>query len=436
MANLAVLGMQWGDEGKGKIVDLIAESFDLVVRSTGGHNAGHTVRVGDQTFVLSLLPSGMVRGIPAVIGNGLVVDPAALLKEVEKLEGLGVTVDGKLNISLRAHIIFPYHRMMERASEDSPGKTKIGTTSRGIGPAYEDKAGRRGCRLVELLDTERFPDRFRALAQEKNAVAKALNVYEDWDIEATIVEYQGYAERLRPFACDTTYLLNQAVRDGRKMLFEGAQGTMLDIDHGTYPFLTSSNATAGGVCTGAGVSPRLVGGVIGIAKAYATRVGGGGFATEAHGEQGEALRKAGNEFGTVTGRPRRCGWFDLPLMRYAHALNHLSSLVVTKVDVLDYLDKIPVCTGYRYNGETFGHMPISPDVYGAVEPIYEERPGWSKPTAGIKTYEELPPEAKDYIKYLEDQVEVEIGCISTGPERDETIIREGSEFAKLTGSHT
>jgi len=429
MANIAVLGAQWGDEGKGKIVDLIADRFDVVARSTGGHNAGHTVKVGDQKFILSLIPTGILRGKKGIIGNGLVVDPAALLREIKTLEGLGLTVKGNLFISHRAHVIFPYHRMMERASEDTPGKVKIGTTSRGIGPCYEDKIGRRGIRFAELLDTAGFPERFRAAAEEKNIIATALNIHEPWDIEAILKEYQDYAEQLRPYVTDTIYLVNQLIREGEKVLFEGAQGTMLDIDHGTYPYLTSSNATVGGVCTGLGVSPMLIDGVVGIAKAYATRVGGGPFATELLGDAGDALRKAGNEFGTVTGRPRRCGWFDLPLMNYAHNVNHLTTLVITKLDVLDYLETIPVCVAYKYKGEKLDFMPALPEVYEAVEPVYVERPGWNCSTAGIKEYDQLPQAAKDYISYLEGQLEVEIGCISTGPERDETVIRGESKFA-------
>ncbi len=433
MANLVVLGIQWGDEGKGKIVDLIADRFDYVARSTGGHNAGHTVRIGEKTFILSLIPSGLMRGKKGVIGNGVVIDPAALLEEIETLEGLGVEVRGNLSVSHRAHVIFPYHRMMERASEASDGKIKIGTTSRGIGPSYEDKAARRGMRMAELLDVESFPRRFRAIAAEKNTIAAALGIHEPWEIDEILAEYQGYAERLRPFVADTIELLNGEIRGGKKVLFEGAQGTMLDIDHGSYPFVTSSNATAGGVCTGSGVSPRHIDGVIGIAKAYATRVGGGGFATELNDAAGDELRKAGAEFGTVTGRPRRCGWFDIPLARYATAVNALSSLVVTKLDVLDYLESIPVCTGYRYKGELIQGMPALAEVYEQVEPVYEERPGWATSTAGITDFAKLPPKAKDYIGYLEDRLEVEIGCISTGPERDETIVRGGSELERLIG---
>lgn len=432
MANVVVLGAQWGDEGKGKIVDLIAENFDVCARAAGGHNAGHTVKVGDKNYVLSLVPSGILRGKKAVIGNGLVIDPKALLKEIETLESLGADVQSHLSVSHRAHVIFPYHRMMERASEAKEGKVKIGTTSRGIGPAYEDKIARRGFRLVEMLHWDTFPEQFRALAAEKNCIAEALEIHEPWDIDEILEEYMGYAERLRPFVCDTIQLLNDEIRSGKNILFEGAQGTMLDIDHGTYPFLTSSNATVGGVCTGCGVSPRRIDGVIGITKAYATRVGGGPMATELHGDAGDELRKAGHEFGTVTGRPRRCGWFDIPLMQYAHTVNHFSSVVLTKLDVLDYLESIPVCTGYKYKGEMLDAMPALSDVYENVEPVYEERPGWHTSTVGVTEFSELPQKAQDYVKYLEEQIGVEIGCVSTGPERDETIIRKGSEFARLT----
>ena len=433
MANVVVVGAQWGDEGKGKIVDLIADRFDICARSTGGHNAGHTVRVGDQDYVFSLIPSGIVRGKKGVIGNGVVIDPKALLSEIEMLEGLGADVRNNLAVSHRAHVIFPYHRMMERASEDTPGKVKIGTTSRGIGPCYEDKIARRGMRLVELVHWDSFRDRFRAIAEEKNTIAEALEIHEPWDVEEILAQYEDYAEKLRPFVCDTIQLLHLEMKSGKNVLFEGAQGTMLDIDHGTYPYLTSSNASAGGVCTGSGVSPLALDGVIGITKAYTTRVGGGPMATELHGSSGDELRKAGHEFGTVTGRPRRCGWFDIPLMQYANIVNGFSSVVMTKLDVLDYLEDIPVCTGYKYRGQVLDAMPALSDVYEAVEPVYEERPGWKSETRGVTEFDDLPQKAKDYIAYLEDQLECEIGCVSTGPERDETIIREGSKFADLIG---
>jgi adenylosuccinate synthase len=290
---------------------------------------------------------------------------------------------------------------------------------------------RRGIRVAEWIEPDIFPDRFRAVAAEKNAVAKALGIYEPWDVEECLAEYQGYADRLRPLVCDTTSFLNKALKAGKRLLFEGAQATMLDIDFGTYPYLTSSNATAGGLSTGSGVSPRLIDDIVGITKAYATRVGEGPFVTELDGDAGEALRKAGHEFGTVTGRPRRCGWFDIPMLRYAHAINHLSTLVVTKLDVLDYLETIPVCTGYRYRGELLDEMPALTEVYARVEPVYEERPGWHCSTVGITEFAELPQVAKDYVAFLEDSLDLEIGGISTGPERDQTIVRQGSVFEKL-----
>ena len=320
---------------------------------------------------------------------------------------------------------------MERVTEATPGKRKIGTTSRGIGPCYEDKMNRRGIRVAELIEPAVFPERFRAVAAEKNAVAKALDIYEPWDVEACLAEYRDYADRLRPFVCDNTAFLNRALKNGKRLLLEGAQATMLDIDFGTYPYLTSSNATAGGLSTGSGVSPRLIDDIVGITKAYATRVGEGPFVTELNGAAGDALRKAGREFGTVTGRPRRCGWFDIPILRYAHAINHLSTLVVTKLDVLDGLETIPVCTGYRYRGEPLDEMPALCEVYGEVEPVYEERPGWRCSTAGVTDFGELPQAAKDYAAFLEDNLELEIGGISTGPERDQTIVRTNSVFEKL-----
>ena len=432
MANVVILGTQWGDEGKGKIVDLIADRFDVVTRQQGGHNAGHTVRVKDKTFILTLIPSGMLRpGAKGVIGNGVVINPQALLKEIDTLRALGVECSGNLFVSNRAHVIFPFHQMMERASENSPGKVRLGTTSRGIGPCYEDKIGRRGIRLVDLLDRSTFSERFQAIAEEKNIIATALGIHEPWDLQEICAQYQGYAERLRPYVCDTSKYLNDAIRSGKRVLFEGAQGTMLDIDHGTYPFVTSSNATAGGVATGLGVSPVHVDAVIGITKAYVTRVGSGPFPTEDEGDQGSRLREKGHEFGTVTGRPRRCGWFDVVLCRYAHTVNHFASMVVTKLDVLDSFETIPVCVGYRYRGEVIEEMPALSRVLEEIEPVYEDRPGWNCSTEGITEFDELPAAARDYLKYLEDKTEVEIGCVSTGPERDQTIIRKGSKLETL-----
>jgi len=432
MANVVILGTQWGDEGKGKIVDLFADRFDVVTRQQGGHNAGHTVRVKDKTFILTLVPSGILRpGAKAVIGNGVVIDPKALLKEIDTLRGLGIEVSGNLFVSNRAHVIFPFHQMMERASENSPGKVRLGTTSRGIGPCYEDKIGRRGIRLADLLDRSTFSERFQALAEEKNIIATALGIHEPWDLQEICKQYQEYAEKLRPFVCDTSKYLNEAIRDGKRVLFEGAQGTMLDIDHGTYPFVTSSNATAGGTATGLGVSPVHIDAVIGITKAYATRVGSGPFPTEDHSPQGDRLREQGSEFGTVTGRPRRCGWFDVQLCRYSHTINHFASMVITKLDVLDRFETIPVCVGYRYRGELLSEMPALSRVLEEIEPVYEEQRGWNCSTEGITEFSELPAAAQDYLKYLEDQTGVEAGCVSTGPERDQTIIRQGSKLEAL-----
>jgi adenylosuccinate synthase len=432
MENVIILGSQWGDEGKGKIVDLFSERFDVVARYQGGHNAGHTVYIGEQKYVLKLIPSGILRpGKKAVIGNGLVIDPAALMSEIETLESAGVAVTGNLFISNRAHVLFPVHRLMEKMSEGREGRIPIGTTSRGIGPCYEDKIGRRGVRIADLLDLKFFRATFDSLMEEKEAIARALGIYQPMDFAATRAEYERFAERIRPMVCDTAALLNRAIRDGKKVLFEGAQGTMLDIDHGTYPYVTSSSASAGGACTGTGVAPTLIDGVIGVSKAYITRVGEGPFPTEALGEMGDLIRKRGNEFGSVTGRPRRCGWFDLPLMRYVTMINGFESLVVTKLDVLDELEQIPVCTGYKIDGKLLEEMPPRVAEVSKVEAVYEYLPGWHTPTFGISSFEELPPRAKEYLAYLEERAGVEVGSISTGPERNQTIVRAGSKLEKL-----
>ena len=426
MSNIIILGAQWGDEGKGKIVDLFCDRFDIVARYQGGHNAGHTVQIGSQKFVLKLIPSGILRtGKRAVIGNGLVIDPAALLSEMRALEALGINVTAQLSISNRAHILFPYHRTMERLLE------AIGTTSRGIGPCYEDKAGRRGIRVADLLDTARFGERFEAVAKEKSIVAAAFGIAEELDLARIRAEYQGFAESIRPMVCDTARLLNEAINAGKSVMFEGAQATMLDLDHGTYPFVTSSSASAGGASTGTGVPPTRIQAIVGVAKAYTTRVGGGPFPTEALDAMGDQIRQRGNEFGSVTGRPRRCGWFDIPQIRYAAMLNGLDSLVVTKLDVLDELEKIPVCVAYRSGRHEVTDMPATTAGLEAIEPVFECLPGWRTSTAGISEYDQLPQPARDYLAYLETRTGVEIGCISTGPERNQTIVRKGSRFAKL-----
>jgi adenylosuccinate synthase len=434
MGNVIVLGSQWGDEGKGKIVDLFSERFDLVARYQGGHNAGHTVFIGERKFVLKLIPSGILRpGKQAVIGNGLVLDPAALLSEIDALEAAGIAVTKNLFISNRAHVLFPSHRMMEKMSEGRPGRVSIGTTSRGIGPCYEDKTARRGIRVADLLDRAAFRAQYDSLMEEKTVIAKALGIYEELDLEQIRAEYEAFAERIRPMVCDTAWLLNQAIADGKSVLFEGAQGTMLDIDHGTYPFVTSSNASAGGACTGTGVAPTRIDGVIGVSKAYITRVGGGPFPTEALDDAGDEIRRRGKEFGAVTGRPRRCGWFDVPLLRYTAAINGFDSIVVTKLDVLDEFDQIRVCVGYKLGGKTVSTIPPTVAEIAALEPVYECRPGWRSSTFGISDYDDLPVKARDYLTYLEQQTGVEVGCISTGPERNQTIVRSGSRFAALVG---
>ncbi len=426
MSNVIILGAQWGDEGKGKIVDLFCDRFDIVARYQGGHNAGHTVLIGEKKFVLKLIPSGILRpGKRAVIGNGLAVDPAALLSEMESLGALGVDVEAQLFVSNRAHALFPFHRTMERMLD------AIGTTSRGIGPCYEDKAGRRGIRIADLLDRERFGAHFEALAAEKETVARAFSIADGLDLARIRADYEGFAERIRPMVCDTARLLNDAIHSGQSVMFEGAQGTMLDLDHGTYPFVTSSSASAGGACTGTGVPPTRIHAVIGVAKAYTTRVGGGPFPTEALDSTGDQIRQRGNEFGSVTGRPRRCGWFDIPQMRYAAMLNGLDSLVMTKLDVLDELEKIPVCVAYRSGRREVTDLPATTAGFEALEPVFECLPGWRTSTAGISRYEELPQQARDYLTYLENRTGVEIGCISTGPERNDTIVRRESRFGKL-----
>jgi adenylosuccinate synthase len=436
MQNIIVLGAQWGDEGKGKVVDLFAERFDIVARYQGGHNAGHTVFIGEKKFVLKLIPSGILRpGVQAVIGNGVVVDLAALLEEIGMLEAAGIDVRSQLRISNRAHVIFPFHRLVEKMSEARENRIPIGTTSRGIGPCYEDKIGRRGIRMADLFDPESFRIMYDTLAEDKNTLAATFNLHDTIDYAQIRQQYEDLAERIRPLVCDTAALLAAAMGQGKRILFEGAQGTMLDVDHGTYPFVTSSSATAGGASIGTGVPPTKIHGVIGVSKAYITRVGSGPFPTESHDGGGELLRREGNEFGAVTGRPRRCGWFDVPLLRYTAMINGFDTLLITKLDVMDQLAEIPVCTGYRLNGQDITEMPATYRALEALEPVYQNLPGWQTVTRGIIRYEELPKNAQAYLKFLEDRTGVEVGGVSTGPERNETIIRPGSKLERLIGTH-
>ncbi len=421
-----VLGAQWGDEGKGKIVDVLSERFSAVARYAGGHNAGHTVIIGGQKFVLQLIPCGVLRpGCKAIIGNGVVLDPLAFLKEVARLRELSVGVDGQLFVSNRAQVILPYHRMIELAAESAPGRKKIGTTSRGIGPAYEDKMARSGLRIVDLLHPSLLKTHIEAACQEKNAIAHALFGTDPLDPAKMYEEYAAAAEQLRPFVADTGRMLNAILAQGSSIMFEGAQGTMLDIDHGTYPYVTSSSATAGGAVTGTGVGPTAIGTVISVSKAYVTRVGGGPFPTEIHDPVGDQLRARGNEYGAVTGRPRRCGWLDIPLLRYSNQVNGAEWLVVTKLDVLDELAEIPVCIGYETGGKVTDEIPA--DVLGLeqIKPVYTTLKGWRQSTEGITEFDKLPRAAQEYLRFQERESGACIGMVSTGPDRDQTMVLPG-----------
>lgn len=432
MSTAVVVGAQWGDEGKGKVVDYLAAHFDIIARYQGGHNAGHTVVVNGKKFILQLIPSGILRPDKwAVIGSGVVLDPAALLEELATLKKNGVNAAGRLFISNRTHLIFPYHRELERAAEAALGPLKIGTTARGIGPTYEDKMGRRGLRTCDLLDSRRFREKLQRLLDHKTALARALYGKAELDCARLVELYEQYAERLRPYVTDVPLLLAEARRAGKSILCEGAQGTMLDVDHGTYPFVTASNASAGGACTGLGIPPRSITAVLGVTKAYTTRVGSGPLPTEINDATADLLRERGDEYGAVTGRPRRCGWLDLMVLRYSVLLNGITSLVVTKLDVLDQLAEIPVCVGYRYKGKPLREMPADTDILQAVEPEYQVRPGWRASTRGLTAYEQLPVRARDYLKFVADQAGAEVGLISTGPQRQETILVPNARVASL-----
>ncbi len=399
-----VIGAQWGDEGKGKIVDVLSERFSVVARYAGGHNAGHTVIINGKRFVLQLVPCGVLRqGCRSVIGNGVVLDPIAFLKEVAALRDAGINVDGNLFVSNRAHVILPYHRMIELASENAPGRVKIGTTSRGIGPSYEDKAGRRGLRVIDLLDLDLLKKHIENACHEKNMIAHALFNSEPLDPDKMYAEYAEAAGKLAPFVCDTAVLLNRAIADGHSVMFEGAQGTMLDIDHGTYPFVTSSSATSGGAVIGTGVAPTAIDIVIGVSKAYCTRVGEGPFPTELFDSVGDKIRARGNEFGAVTGRPRRCGWLDLPLLR------------------------IPVCVSYKVNGKQSEEIPAEASGWDKIECVYRKMPGWRTSTQGISELKSLPRAAQEYLAFVEKESGARIGIVSTGPGREQTIFVEEFE---------
>ena len=417
-----IVGAQWGDEGKGKIVDVLSERFQVVARYSGGHNAGHTVTIHGKKFILQLIPCGVLReGCRGVIGNGVVLDPFAFMKEVDALRATGVHVDGNLFVSNRAHVILPYHRLIELAAENAPGRVKIGTTSRGIGPTYEDKMARSGLRVQDLLDKTLLKKHVENACREKNTIAHALFNSEPLDADKIFTEYCAIGDRVAPFVTDTALLLNQAIAKGEPVMFEGAQGTMLDIDHGTYPFVTSSSATSGGASTGTGVPPTSISVVIGVTKAYCTRVGEGPFPTESKDATGEALRKKGNEFGAVTGRPRRTGWLDLPLLRYSNMINGTSWLVVTKLDVLDGQAEIPVCVGYKIDGKETQQIPAQISGFEKIEPVYTKLPGWQTSTFSIDNYDRLPDKAKRYLEFVENESSAKVGIISTGPDREQTM---------------
>ena len=428
--NIAVLGAQWGDEGKGKIVDMLTPHFSTVARYQGGHNAGHTVYVDGRKFVLHLIPSGILHaGVTCMIGNGVVIDPEALFKEVDELSRAGVSVDGRLLVSEKAHVILPYHRELDVLSEARRGERKIGTTSRGIGPAYEDKIGRRGIRVCDVLgDHEALATEVRENVGARNRAIKDSTL--DWKPVFDRLVAQG--ERMKPWVGDVSLVLHQTIAAGKSVLFEGAQATLLDIDHGTYPYVTSSNASVGGICTGLGVAPKAIGGVLGVAKAYTTRVGEGPLPTELNGDLADRLRETGQEYGASTGRPRRCGWYDAVVVRYSARVNGMDAMALTKLDVLDGLPEVKVCTGYRTATGIVTEFPADLRVLTAAEPVYETLPGWSAPTKGVKRIDDLPPEARRYITRLEEVSGVTCGLISTGSDRNETIVAPGSAVERWT----
>ena len=422
MANTCVIGLQWGDEGKGKIIDILAKDFDIIARYQGGGNAGHTLIIGDEKFIFHLIPSGILhQDKKCVIGNGIVFDPKLFIEEIEGLAERNINVTGNLFVSDRAHVVFPYHKKLDLLQEKQKGNSMIGTTGRGIGPCYTDKISRDGIRVAELLDKERFKDKLKRTVEEKNRTFVKLYDDEPVSWEDIYEEYCGYADKIAPFVCDTVDLMARAIGDNKSILFEGAQGALLDVDFGTYPFTTSSNTTSGGVSSGIGVSPKQINNIIGITKAYTTRVGSGPFPSEVEGEDGEHIRKKGGEFGSTTGRPRRCGWFDAVAIQHSVRISGVDSLIVTKLDVLDDQDTIKICTGYKYNEKLYKTFPADIDVLNNCEPVYEEVPGWNEDTSGMRSAESLPEKAKDYIKRIENIIGVKVKMVSVGPERSQII---------------
>jgi len=423
LSNLVIVGTQWGDEGKGKIVDLLAEYADIVVRFQGGNNAGHTMVVDGKQFISHLVPSGILQKKRCVIGNGLVVDPEVLIEELDKLKTMGINPSpDELMISEKAHVIMPYHKSIDLAREKKKGDKKIGTTGRGIGPSYEDKATRRGIRFVELIDLEVFKEKVTTILEEKNFYLKNYLSAETLDPEVIIEKYTQYAQRLAPHVTNISVAIDEAIKDGKQVLFEGAQGTHLDIDHGTYPFVTSSNTVSGNACNGAGVGPKEISGVIGIVKAYTTRVGRGPFPTELFDKTGDFIQEKGAEFGATTGRKRRCGWLDTVILKNAVRLNGLTGITITKLDVLGGLKSLNICTSYEFEGKVVKDFPAGLKVLAGCKPILETLPGWSEDISGIRRIEDFPENAKNYLRRIEELIETPIDIVSVGPGREETIV--------------
>lgn len=422
MPTVVISGTQWGDEGKGKIVDYLAQRADTVVRFQGGSNAGHTVSVNGEEYKLRLLPSGILcEGKICVIANGVVVDPQVMLEEIDAMKSRGIDI-GNIRLSNRAHVVMPYHKLIDELNENLRGDKKIGTTKRGIGPCYIDKADRIGIRVCDLIDRDEFAVRLKDILSLKNLILQKVYNHAPLDYDEILNEYEGYAERLRPYVCDTISLLNDEIDAGKKILFEGAQATMLDIDYGTYPYVTASHPISGGVGVGAGVAPKRIDTVVGVVKAYCTRVGEGPFPTEQLNAIGDKLREAGHEYGTVTGRPRRTGWLDACVVKYAGQISGMDYMAVTRLDILDDFDEIKICVGYRYNGEILDEIPASLKVLAQVEPVYETFAGWKTDISDIREYEKLPANARKYLERMAEVTKIGLGIVSVGPNRDQTII--------------
>jgi len=425
MSNIIVVGAQWGDEGKGKVIDIFSRDFDYIVRYQGGNNAGHTVVIGEEKFILHLTPSGILHKKKiCVIGNGVVVDPLALMDEINKLESKGIDVKGRLFVSESAHVIFPYHRKIDELKEQKKGKSKIGTTKKGIGPCYADKVSRSGIRVIDLLNPGFLKDKLTANIEEKNRILMALYGFKGFSVDEVYGDYLDFGRKMKDFVCDTALLLNNAVKERKSILFEGAQGTMLDLDFGTYPFVTSSNATSGGALTGSGVGPTRISKVVGVVKAYTTRVGEGPFPTEFSEDMMKKIRTRGAEFGATTGRPRRCGWFDSCLVRHSVMVNGISEIVVTKLDVLDELEKIKICVAYKCKGGTVERFPRDISAFDSCEPVYEEVDGWMRDTTNVTSFMKLPRNAKNYLKRIQKILNTKIVLISVGSDREQTITVE------------